>query len=77
MLRLSRPQDQHTATCGHHQRLAGDNMLYTLAQAIHQITQLVQDTDGDWLPGDSFEGLAGEIQAVLLDTVDPFEQRGA
>jgi hypothetical protein len=52
-------------------------MLYTLEQAIHQITMLVQDTDGDWLPGESFGGLTGEIQAVLIETVDPFEQRGA
>lgn len=39
-----------------------------LAAAIEQVRSLVMNTDGDYLHGSDFDGLAGEIQAVVAST---------
>ncbi len=39
--------------------------LAALQERVEAVTELVKDTDGDWLDGSSFEGLAGAIQEAI------------
>lgn len=42
-------------------------LISDLVAVIDGVHALVKSTDGDYIDGASFEGLAGEIQAVLRD----------
>lgn len=39
------------------------------------VRALVQDTDGNWLRGDDFGGLAGAIQEVVVTDADRARER--